>query len=140
MTTPTEPLKVTLEESLKLLAERRDGRRISYEVDTPDGEPCWVAWERYVTLGPADSWEGALAIALEQPVVARDEAAELRAENAELRAALRELISRTVILRSIQSSLQIAGVLKRRPDSEPDLTGQALSRARAALAASEGQP
>ena len=77
-TAPTEPLKTTLEEGLKLLAERRNGRRITYEVDTPDGRPCWVAWERFVTLGPADSWEDALGIALDQPVVARDDAAELR--------------------------------------------------------------
>lgn len=85
-TAPREPLVLTLEEALKTLTGK--GWWLSRHTDS------WEVWgldgfEVAICLAHELTWPEAVSIALGRPVVARDEAAELRAENAKLRAAAR---------------------------------------------------
>mgnify|MGYP001033858953 CR=1 FL=1 len=49
--------------------------------------------QEWLPLGAGATWPEAVSAALGRPVVARDEAAELRAENTRLRAAIREWVA-----------------------------------------------
>jgi len=85
MTAP-EPLVLTLEEALEKLTEKGwwlSRCKESWEVRTIN------ALLAVTLVGVGLTWPDAVSQALGRPVVARDEAAEMRAENAKLRAAAR---------------------------------------------------
>lgn len=85
-TAPREPLVLTLEEAMRM-ADSEAQFPFVY-VWLKDGEWCTKS-----LAGPHmkhASWPEAYSRAFGRPVVARDEAAELRAENERLRAAIRE--------------------------------------------------
>ena len=76
--TASEPTAMTLEEGMKAVAE--GGCRLEWIPNPPgDNEACWGLWRGLTFEGPFSEWPEATSHALGYSVVARDEAAELRA-------------------------------------------------------------
>ncbi|MFA5567583.1 MAG: hypothetical protein WC972_02945 [Trueperaceae bacterium] len=124
MTTPQEPLTLTLEEAMQQVAASEHGSSLTY-TDDPGRYPR-KAWAVMDAMGDAEAWarrwEDAASEALGRPVVARDDAAELRA-------ALEALVESHVANKEPHDNLWKLLV-----------RSEVMDRARAALAATEGQP
>lgn len=124
-----EPKTLTPAEALRRL--REEGMELTF--DSNDATPWAVYRERGGTLPEylhfGQTQEEVLSAALGVPIVARDEAAELRAENAELRAAGHQSVRLIEWLSSREGT-----ALEDAAEAEA-----LVNRLRAALAASEGE-
>lgn len=91
MTPPTaspEPLVLTLEEAMRMNALNSEGEYPFVDVWV-NAEGEWWTKSLGAPKQQHAGWPEAYSVAFGRPVVARDEAAEMRAENAKLRAAAR---------------------------------------------------